>query len=199
MILPNSNLKSSTCLALYFCSSCAMLVMSFLNFSSNLYALSKPGAHDSFRRVTQQRNSLFFLVMAFFCFPKHKAIQRNKLLFRFHRERYSEMVWEKIPIQGNSFWFLVYKFLTLISIHLKEANEKLRTGTGVYIEQLVSALSFVLEVPSSILSDSNVCSDFSLICVAVALNTRKMEHWQREGIKGVQSASIANSSMNWRN
>ena len=34
----------------------------------------------------------------------------------------------------------------------------------------------VLEVPSSILDDSNVFTDFSLICVAVALNTHKMEH-----------------------
>ena len=44
------------------------------------------------------------------------------------------------------------------------------------VAQLVIALPSVLEVPSSILSDSNVCSDFSLIYVAVALNTRKMEH-----------------------
>ena len=44
------------------------------------------------------------------------------------------------------------------------------------VAQLVSGLPSVLEVPSSILSDSNVCSDFFLIYVAVALNTRKMEH-----------------------
>ena len=50
----------------------------------------------------------------------------------------------------------------------------------------------MLEVPSSILSDSNVCSDFSLIFVAVAFNTHKMEHWQREGVKGAPSASIDN-------
>ena len=67
------------------------------------------------------------------------------------------------------------------------------------VAQLVSALPFVLQVPSSILSDSNVCSNFSLICVAVVLNTRKTEHWQREGVKGTPSASIDNSSMNWRN
>ena len=64
------------------------------------------------------------------------------------------------------------------------------------VAQLVSALPSVLEVPSSILNDSNVCSDFSLICVAVALNTRKMEQWQREGVKNALSASIDNSSMN---
>ena len=51
------------------------------------------------------------------------------------------------------------------------------------VAQLVSALLSVLEVPSSILSDSNVCSDFSLISVTVALKTRKMEHWLREGVK----------------
>ena len=67
------------------------------------------------------------------------------------------------------------------------------------VAQLVSALTSVLEVFSSILSDSNVCSDFSLICVTVALNTRKMEHWQREGVKDAPSATIDNSSMNWRN
>ena len=32
------------------------------------------------------------------------------------------------------------------------------------------------EVPGSILSDLNVCFDFPLICVAIALNTRKTEH-----------------------
>ena len=75
----------------------------------------------------------------------------------------------------------------------------IRSNRSRRVVQLVSALPSVLEVPSSILSDSNVCSDFSLICVAVALNTRKMEHWQREGVKGAPSASIDNSSMNWRN
>ena len=44
------------------------------------------------------------------------------------------------------------------------------------VAQLVSALPSVLEIPSSILSVSNVCSVFSLICVAVALNTLKIEH-----------------------
>ena len=67
------------------------------------------------------------------------------------------------------------------------------------VAQLVKALPSMLEVPSSILRDSNVCSNFCLICVAVALDTRKMEHWQREGVKGALSASIDNSSMNWRN
>ena len=32
------------------------------------------------------------------------------------------------------------------------------------------------EVPGSILGDLNVCFDFPLILVAIALNTRKTEH-----------------------
>ena len=44
------------------------------------------------------------------------------------------------------------------------------------VAQLVNALPSVLEVPSSTLSDSNLCLDFSLICVVVVLNTRKMGH-----------------------
>ena len=64
------------------------------------------------------------------------------------------------------------------------------------VAQLVSALPSMLEVPSSILSDSNVCSYVSLICVAVALNTCEMEHRQREGVKDALSASIDNNSMN---
>ena len=48
--------------------------------------------------------------------------------------------------------------------------------TGAGIAQLVSAWSSKLEVPGSILGDSNVCFNFLLICVALALNTRKTEH-----------------------
>lgn len=62
-------------------------------------------------------------------------------------------------------------------------------GSGSYrsrhVAQLVSALPSVLEVPGSILSNVNVCFDFPLICVALVLNTRKMER-----IKGALSASI---------
>ena len=49
------------------------------------------------------------------------------------------------------------------------------------VAQLVSALPSVLEVPSSILSDSNVCFDFALICAPLALNTRKTMYLQRKG------------------
>ena len=55
------------------------------------------------------------------------------------------------------------------------------TITGAGIAQFVSAQPSELEVPGSILGDSNVCFDFLLICVALALNTYKMEHWQRKG------------------
>ena len=44
------------------------------------------------------------------------------------------------------------------------------------VAQLVSVLPSELEIPSSILSTSNICSNFPLIRVAVALNTRKTEH-----------------------
>ena len=48
--------------------------------------------------------------------------------------------------------------------------------TGVAYMQLVGARPSELEVPGSMLGDSNVCFDFLLICVALALNTRKTEH-----------------------
>ena len=46
--------------------------------------------------------------------------------------------------------------------------------------QLVDVRLSVLEVPGSILSDFNVCFDFPLIRVAVALSTCKTEGRQRE-------------------
>ena len=51
---------------------------------------------------------------------------------------------------------------------------------GASVAQLVSARASELQVPGSILGDSNVCFDFLLICVALALNTRKTEHCQRK-------------------
>ena len=42
--------------------------------------------------------------------------------------------------------------------------------------QLVSVQLSEQEVSSSIVGDFNVCFDFPLICVAIALNTRKTEH-----------------------
>ena len=42
--------------------------------------------------------------------------------------------------------------------------------------QLGSARLSEQEVPGSIFSDFNVCLDFPLIRVAIALNTRKTEH-----------------------
>ena len=60
-------------------------------------------------------------------------------------------------------------------------NELEKLGAGV--AQLVSARPSELEVPGSILGDSNVYFDILLICVALALNTRKTEQWQRKGGK----------------
>ena len=54
------------------------------------------------------------------------------------------------------------------------------TQIGAGVAQLVSARPSELEVPGSILGDSNVCFDFLLIWVALALNTRKTEHRQRK-------------------
>ena len=50
--------------------------------------------------------------------------------------------------------------------------------------QLASARLSEREVPGSIFGDFNVCFDFPLIRVAIALNPRKTEHCQREKGKG---------------
>ena len=47
---------------------------------------------------------------------------------------------------------------------------------GAVVAQLASARLSEQEVPGSIFSDFNVCFDFPLIRVAIALNTRKTEH-----------------------
>ena len=47
---------------------------------------------------------------------------------------------------------------------------------GAVVAQLASARLSEREVPGSILGDLNVCFDFSLILVTIALNTRKAEH-----------------------
>ena len=44
------------------------------------------------------------------------------------------------------------------------------------VAQLASARLSEREVPGSIFSDFNVCFDFPLFRVAIALNTRKTEH-----------------------
>ena len=49
---------------------------------------------------------------------------------------------------------------------------------GAVVAQLASARLSEREVPGSIFSDFNV---FPLIRVAIALNTRKTEHWQWQG------------------
>ena len=61
-----------------------------------------------------------------------------------------------------------------ISSTLEGPDVFLDKGAGV--AQLVSAWPSELQVPGSIFGDSIVCFDFLLICVALALNTRKTEH-----------------------
>ena len=53
-------------------------------------------------------------------------------------------------------------------------KHNLRWQAGV--AQFVAARPSELEVPGAILGDSNICFDFLLICVALALNTHKTEH-----------------------
>ena len=48
--------------------------------------------------------------------------------------------------------------------------------SGAVVAQMASARLSEREVPGSILGDFNVCFDFPLIRVAIALNTRKTEH-----------------------
>ena len=50
------------------------------------------------------------------------------------------------------------------------------TLRGAVMAQLASARLSEQEVPSSILGDLNICFDFPLIRVAIALNTLKTEH-----------------------
>ena len=57
--------------------------------------------------------------------------------------------------------------------------------------QLASARLSEREVSGSIFSDFNVCFDFPLIHVAIALNTCKTD--RDRGVKGAPSASIDTS------
>ena len=59
---------------------------------------------------------------------------------------------------------------------LKTATIVDRGHRGAVVAQLASARLSEREVPGSIFSDFNVCFDFPLIRVAIALNTRKTEH-----------------------
>ena len=48
--------------------------------------------------------------------------------------------------------------------------------SGAGVAKLASAWLSEREVPGSIFSDFNVCLDFPLIRVAIAMNSRKTEH-----------------------
>ena len=81
--------------------------------------------------------------------------------------------------------YLYQKVLQTISNVIKIVRRFLPTAhhIGADIAQLVRARPSELEVRGSILGDSKVYFDFLLIHVALALNTRKTEHWQRKGGK----------------
>ena len=51
-----------------------------------------------------------------------------------------------------------------------------RLFSGAVVAQMASARLSEREVPGSILGDFNVCFDFPLIRVAIALNPLKTEH-----------------------
>ena len=78
----------------------------------------------------------------------------------------------------------IFEGTRLLNLHLREpgvlARARAISGPGRARQETISshlnARSSMLEVPGSILSDSNVCFDFLLISVALALNTRKTEH-----------------------
>ena len=98
--------------------------------------------------------------------------------------------WNEYPASG-----------TAISPHFK-ASRNLMTVTRqceavlkweAVVAKLASARLSEREVSGSIFSDFNVCFDFPLFRVAIALNARNTEHWQRQGVKGAPSASINTS------
>ena len=63
-------------------------------------------------------------------------------------------------------------------------KKRSRGSDAAVVAQMASARLSKREVPGSILGDFNVCFDFPLIRVAIALNTLKTEQWQRDGGKG---------------
>ena len=67
------------------------------------------------------------------------------------------------------------------------------------VAQLASARLSEQGVPSSILSDFNVCFDFPLIVVAIALYIRETEHWEKEGGKRRTIGFHWYQFCNWRN
>ena len=59
---------------------------------------------------------------------------------------------------------------------LMSSYEPSRAKEEQVVAQLARARFSEREVPGSIFSDFNICFDFPLIRVAMALNTRKTEH-----------------------
>ena len=70
-----------------------------------------------------------------------------------------------------------------INLWFRRKNiQKSKSDLGAVVAQLASARLSEREFSGSIVSDFNVSFDFPLIRVAIALNTRKTEHWQRQGV-----------------
>ena len=67
------------------------------------------------------------------------------------------------------------------------------------VTQLASARLSEQGVPTSILGDFNVCFHFPLTRVAIALNIRETEHWQREVSKKRTVGFHWYQFHNWRN
>ena len=71
-----------------------------------------------------------------------------------------------------------------------KTKQNKKNPTFACVAQLASARLSEQRVPSSILGDFNVCFDFLLIRVTIALNIRETDHWQR-GRRGVKDALAA--------
>ena len=94
---------------------------------------------------------------------------------------------------SERFFPRVLRFSPLSSKKTKQKQNK-KNPKIACVAQLASARLSEQRVHSSILGDFNVCFDFLLIRVTIALNIRETEHWQR-GRKGVKDALAA--SINW--
>ena len=80
---------------------------------------------------------------------------------------------------------------------LKNETKEWVTLTVAGMAQLV--ISSEQEVPSSILGDFNVCFHFPLIRVAIGLNIRETENWQREGGGEVKRRTVGFHWYQFRN
>ena len=78
----------------------------------------------------------------------------------------------KLWLQNSLYWRLRESCPGVVY----DDTRALYDDTGAVVAQLASARLSEQEVSGLILGDLNVCSDFPLIRVAIALNSRKTEH-----------------------